>query len=223
MLLVPVPGHGAGLWEEKVNLAMYIDELVLGRFRDGTPYTWLLSGMNFGAMVLLGVFSGELLRAGMASWKKVSSLVPLGLACLALGWAWSQPWLGSWRCPIIKHLFTSSMVLWACGFSYLLLAAFYLVIDVFGFRKWSFFFIVIGSNAILAYMGVHLIDFARIADGFVGGVAHNLTATHIAFLQAIGEGLVSWTAFAIVWLILWYLYRKATLGAHLIVSRRSRG
>ncbi len=211
MLLVPLPGHGAGLWEEKVNLAMYIDELILGRFRDGTPYTWLLSGMNFGATVLLGVFSGQVLRAGMASWKKVGSLVLLGMACLALGWAWSQPGLGSWRCPINKHLFSSSMVLWACGFSYLLLAAFYLVIDVWGLRKWSFFFIVIGSNAILAYMGVHLVDFARIADAFVGGVAHNLMATQIAFLQAIGEGLVSWTAFAIIWLILWYLYRKGTL------------
>jgi len=211
MLLVPVPGHGAGLWDEKVNLAMYIDQFLLGRFRDGTTYTWILSGMAFGATVLLGVFSGHLLRTGMGPWKKVGSLVVLGLGCLAAGWAWSQPWLGSWRCPIIKHLFTSSMVLWACGFSYLLLAVFYLVIDVLGFRKWSFFFIVIGSNAILAYMGVHLIDFVRIADVFVAGVAHNLMATHNGLLVAIGEGLVSWTYFAIVWLILWYLYRKGTL------------
>ena len=102
------------------------------------------------------------------------------------------------------------MVLWACGWSYLLLAGFYLVIDVLGFRKWSFFFIVIGSNAILAYMAVHLIDFGRIADVFVGGVAHNLLATHSPLLQAMGEGLVHWTAFAIVWLILLYLYRKGT-------------
>jgi predicted acyltransferase len=211
MLLVPVPGHGAGLWEEKVNLAMYIDQFVLGRFRDGTPYTWILSSMAFGATVLLGEFSGHLLRTSLAPWKKVGSLVALGLACLALGWTWSQPWLGSWRCPIIKHLFTSSIVLWACGFSYLLLAAFYLVIDVLGFRKWSFFFIVIGSNAILAYMGVHLINFVRIADVFVAGLAHNLMATHNGLLVAIGEGLVSWTYFAIVWLILWYLYRKGTL------------
>jgi predicted acyltransferase len=211
-LLVPVPGHGAGLWEEKVNLAMYIDEQVLGRFRDGTPYTWILSGMAFGATVLLGVFSGHLLRTGMAAWKKVGGLVVVGLACLAAGWAWSQPWLGAWRCPIIKHLFTSSMVLWACGLSYLLLAAFYLVIDVLGFRKWSFFFIVIGSNAILAYMAAaeRLIDFGRIADTFVGGVARNLMATQHGLLQAIGAGLVPWTAFAIVWLILWYLYRKGT-------------
>jgi predicted acyltransferase len=211
MLLVPVPGHGAGLWEEKVNLAMYIDETVLGRFRDGTPYTWILSGMAFGATVLLGVFSGHLLRTGIAPWKKVGGLVAIGVACLAVGWGWSQPWLSSWRCPMIKHLFTSSMVLWACGWSYLLLAGFYLVIDVLGFRKWSFFFIVIGSNAILAYMGTHLIDFVRIADVFVAGAAQNLMATHSGLLRAIGEGLVSWTYFAIVWLILWYLYRKGTL------------
>jgi predicted acyltransferase len=210
MVLVPVPGHGAGLWDEYYNLAMYIDKLILGRFRDGTTYTWILSGMAFGATVLLGVFSGHLLRTTMAPWKKVSWLVILGIACLALGWAWSQPWLGSWRCPINKHLFSSSMVLWACGFSYLLLALFYLVIDVLGFRKWSFFFIVIGSNAILAYMGVHLIDFVRIADVFVGGLAHNLMATHSGLLRAIGEGLVSWVYFAIVWLILLYLYRKGT-------------
>ena len=211
MLLVPFPGHGAGLWDEKMNLAMYIDELVLGRFRDGTAYTWILSGMAFGATVLLGVFSGHVLRAGTSGGKKVGWLLTIGVACLGLGWAWSQDWMGAWRCPMIKHLFTSSMVLWACGWSYLLLALFYLVIDVLRFRKWAFFFIVIGSNAILAYMGAHLIDFGRIADVFVGGMAHNILIPHGGLLRMIGEGLVSCTAFAIVWLILWYLYRKGTL------------
>ena len=210
MLLVPVPGHGAGQWGEYYNLAMYIDKLILGRFRDGTTYTWILSGLNFGATVLLGVFSGHLLRTGIAPGKKVAWLVTIGAACLGLGWLWSQSWLGPWRCPIIKHLFTSSMVLWACGWSYLLLAAFYLVIDVLGFRRWSFFFIVIGSNAILAYMAAELINFGRIADVFVGGVARNLMATHNELLRAIGQGLVSWAAFAIIWLILLYLYRKGT-------------
>jgi predicted acyltransferase len=212
MVLVPVPGYGAGLWQEHTNLAMYIDDAILGRFQDRTIYTWLLSGMAFGATVLLGVFSGHLLRSAMAPGKKVVALLALGLACLGLGWAWSQePWLGSWRCPIIKHLFTSSMVLWACGWSYVLLAVFYLVIDVLGFRRWSFFFIVIGSNAILAYLLTHLpVGFGRIANDFVGGIARNLTAAHSPLLQALGEGLPHWTAFAIVWLILLYLYRKGT-------------
>jgi predicted acyltransferase len=210
MMLVPVPGHGAGLLEPNSNLAMYVDELILGRFRDGTNYTWILSSMAFGGTVLLGVFSGHVLRAGISQQKKVAWLVAMGIVCLVIGFAWTQPWLGSLRFPIIKHLFTSSSVLWACGWSYLLLALFYVVIDVLQFRKWSFFFVVIGSNAILAYMAVHLISFRSIADTFVNGVARNLTATSIPWLRALGEAMGPIASFAIVWLILLYLYRKGT-------------
>ena len=63
MMLIPVPGHGAGVLEPDANLALYIDRLILGRFEDGLPYTWILSGMGFTATVMLGVFSGELLRS----------------------------------------------------------------------------------------------------------------------------------------------------------------
>ena len=117
--------------------------------------------------------------------------------------------MGSLRCPINKHLFSSSMVFWAGGWCYLLLAIFYLLIDVLGFRRWTFFFVVIGSNAILAYMGVHLIDFRQIGDVFVGGVARNLIAQG-GLLRGIGEALGPLAAFTIVWLILLYLYRKGT-------------
>ena len=44
----------------------------------------------------------------------------------------------------------------------------------------------------------------------MAGAAEDLMATHSGLLRAIGEGLVSWSYFAIVWLILWYLYRKGT-------------
>ena len=214
MLLVPIPGYVTGPFEEKANLALYIDELILGRFRDHRPinasYTWILSSMAFAATVLMGVFSGHLLRAKISPWKRVGWFLAIGALCLGLGWAWSQNWMGSLRCPIIKHIFSSSMVLWACGWSYLLLAVFYLVIDVLGFRKWTFFFIVIGSNSILAYMSVHLVDFRHIGDAFMGGITANLATSQSGLLQAIGEAICPLTAFAILWLILLYLYRKGT-------------
>lgn len=210
MLVVPVPGHEAGVLTENVNLALYVDELILGRFRDGTSYTWILSSMGFGATVLLGVFSGHLLRSGTASVKNVWWFLTIGAACLGLGWGWSQNWMGPLRCPMIKHLFTSSMVLWACGWSYLLLALLYGVIDVLGFRRWAFPFIVIGSNAILAYMAADLLNFQQMANIFVGGVARNLAVSHSDLLKAIGAALGPLTAFGIVWGILFYLYRKDT-------------
>ena len=62
------------------------------------------------------------------------------------------------------------MVLWAAGWSYLLLAVFYLVIDVWGFRKWAFPLVVIGANAIAVYMAAHVFDFHKIGDVFVGNL-----------------------------------------------------
>ncbi len=196
MMFVPVPGHGAGVLEPEVNLALYIDEIVLGSFRDGTTYTWILSGMTFAATVLLGVMAGHLLRSKQSDRAKFFWLVAFGMTCLASGWAWS------FHFPIIKHLWTSSMVLWAAGWSYLLLALFYLVIDVWGFSRWAFPFVVIGANAIAVYMATHVFDFRKIGDIFVGGLVPRLGD----YAPAV-RGLA---AFIIIWLILWFLYRKRT-------------
>lgn len=217
MLLVPFRGHPAGTLEEKVNLALYIDEQVLGPFRDGTTYTWILSSMAFAGMVLMGVFAGHLLRSHWSRGMKVVWLVLWGAGCLAVAWLWSggfDQWfqmtlVGNWRFPIIKHLFTSSMVLWAAGWSYLLLALFYLVIDVLGHRWVGWFFEILGANAITAYVAWNLVSFPTIAERFVGGLARYL-ATFGAPLANVGEALNPVGAFLILWLLLFFMYRKGS-------------
>jgi predicted acyltransferase len=222
MLLVPFGGHPAGTMEETVNLAMYIDEAVLGQFRDGTTYTWLLSGMGFAAMVLMGVFAGHLLRSRWSDTMKVVWLALLGGLCLVLGWFWAGGFdnldalgnvtlVGAWRFPIIKHLFTSSMVLWAAGWSYLLLALFFLLIDVCGLRFLGFFFEVIGANAIFAYVSSHLFrgSFENVANVLLGGLARYF-GTLPDPMPAIGHALGPAGALIVFWLILYYMYRKGT-------------
>lgn len=198
LALVPVPGHGAEHFTEQGNLAIYIDRLILGRFQDGTdpPYTWILSGMTFAATVMIGAFAGQLLRSNRSKASKVLILLGFGVACVLVGWAWGQIF------PIIKHLWTSSMVLFAAGWSLLLLALFYLVIDVLRLRFLAFFFVVIGMNAIAAYMATHVFDFRHLGDIFVGNTAR-WTGDGQEFIRAIA-------AFAILWLILFYMYRKRT-------------
>ena len=196
MAFVPAPGHGAGVLEPGANLALWVDDAVLGRFGDGTPYTWVLSSLGFAASVLLGVLAGHLLKSGRGKGAKLLWLVAAGLGCLAAGWGWGLFF------PIIKHLWTSSMVLWAAGWSFLLLALFYLVIDVLGFRAWALPFKVIGTNAIVAYMVPHVFDLDDLADDLVGGLA--------AHLGGNGEHLVSAAAFLMLFGLLCYLYRKGT-------------
>jgi predicted acyltransferase len=193
---VPFPGHAAGTLEPNANLALWVDEVVLGRFRDGTPYTWVLSGMTFTATVMLGVFAGHVLRATWRPIQKFLALTALGLACLAGGYAWSE-----WgNCPIIKHIWTSSMTLWAGGWSYSLLALFYLLIDIAGWRRWAFPFVVIGMNAITIYVANWFIPFHGISETLVGGLARHLGPA--------GPVAITFTAVALAWLLLYHLYRQ---------------
>jgi len=236
MLLLPFGGHDAGTLTESVNLANYVDEQVLGDFRamdlqdPAYPYTWILSSMGFAATVLLGVFAGRVVKSYLSGLSKVLWLIVLGAVCLALGYVWSG-WmeeylgfnlLGDWRCPCVKHIWSSSMVLWSAGWCYLLLALFYLLLDVIGLRFLGWFFVVIGVNSIFAYVISHLVDFSAIAEGsanavgFVGGLARYLTGLRGEALapvepwNSIGPAVVPLGAVLILWLILLYMYRKQT-------------
>jgi predicted acyltransferase len=53
---------------------------------------------------------------------------------------------------MVKRIWTSSFTLYAGGWTCLMLAAFYGVIDVLKFRRWSFFLVVVGMNSIAMYV-----------------------------------------------------------------------
>jgi predicted acyltransferase len=196
LVLVPVPGHGAGMLEPEANLALWVDQQILGRFRDGTRYAWILAGLGFTATVLLGVMSGHILRSRRSGGAKVALLAGLGVGSLVAGAIWDR-WF-----PINKHLWTSSMVLWAGGWSCLLLATFHLVIDVLKWRRWAFPLVVIGANAITAYMIGRFIDFGKTSDFLVGHL--------VPHLGIWGEFVQTLVKVAALWFVLWYMYRNKT-------------
>ena len=194
--LIPVPGYSAGMFEPTVNLPLYVDNLVLGHFQEGQGWTYILTNMTFVCSVMLGVFAGKILLSAQPEKKKAGLLALLGLGCLVIGKIW-----GIWF-PIIHHLWTSSLVLYAGGWSFLLLALFYLVIDVWGYKKWSFPFVVIGMNAIAVYVATHLFHFTFIGNVFVGGLAK--------WLGPWNEFVQELAALLVIWLILYWMYKKKT-------------
>ena len=203
MMLVPIPEHGRGSLEPEANLAYYIDQNVLGKFQhyEARTYTWILSSLTFPCTVMLGVWAGMLLKSNKPKAKKFLILVALGVGAAGIGWVWGN-YLGRLSFPIIKHIWSSSMVLVTGGFSFVLLAIFYLIIDVCRLWRWSYIFIVIGMNAIFVYMATHLWNFNDIAGVFVNGLKP-WTGDWQDFTRAMA-------GFALVWLILLYMYRKKT-------------
>jgi len=193
VMLVPVPGVGAGVLTPQGNLPAYVDKLILGRLHYGEN-TWFLSYPGFGASVLLGVLAGQLLLTGRSERSKIFRLLSMGALSLGAGLLWSL-WF-----PVIKLMWTSSYVLIAGGFSFMVLALFYWIIEVCGARKWAFGFIVIGMNSLAVYVATEVFDFRNVGNVFVGGL-----------LPRVGgwDSLVeAAAAFAVVWLILYWMYRS---------------
>jgi predicted acyltransferase len=195
--LVHVPLVGVGLYTPDGNIAMYLDKLVLGHFQDGTTYTWILSSLNFGATTMLGVFTGYLLQSSKKPVEKCYHLAGAGIILIIAAYAW-MPFH-----PLVKHLWTGSFVLFSGGLCLLLLSGFYLVIDVLEYRKWSLFFVIVGSNAIAAYTSASIFDYRLIAKVFVGGL-EKYVGVWYPFLLALG-------GFMVLYLILWYMHKNKIL------------
>ncbi len=200
MMLIPVPGFGAGQLTVDANLAGYIDRMVLpGKLYLGVhDPEGLFSTIPAISTALLGVFAGTLLRRdlpGVTCERKALLLAGAGVAGLVLGYLWGFAF------PINKNLWSSSFVLFAGGWSLLLLALFYVVIDVWGYTKWAFFFVVIGMNSILIYMAGGFIDFAYTTDALFKGL--------LSPLDGPAQRMLWWIGFILVeWAFLYYLYRK---------------
>ena len=119
MEFISVDGYGYGNYTPDGNLAEWIDRTLLGRFRDAATvqdgqvvfapwyrYTWILSSLNFAVTTLTGLFAGYILKdKTRQSVRKFYLLAVIGVLLVAAGWLWS------FQMPVIKKLWTSSMVL----------------------------------------------------------------------------------------------------------------
>ncbi len=195
-LIIPVPGWAGEIFSGKMNLAIYIDNVVLGPHHH--PGSWqVLATVSFIANMLLGVLMGQLLKSGWDKKYKLKMLFIFGSSMLVAGMIWGLFF------PVVRSLWSSSFVLVTCGITTLLLAVFYWLIDIRGYKKWAFFFIVFGVNSIAIYMMAHMFDFKLIGNIVLGGFSNLFPSNVKDFIQAVG-------AMTVMWLIMYCMYLKKT-------------
>lgn len=202
MTWVPVPGIGSANWVEGTNLANWIDMHYLPGYKwdgDWDP-EGLLSSIPAVASGLLGIFAGLLFRNQQLGAKRVAILLGIGAVLIAAGYGWHEaPTL---NCPIIKKLWTPSFVLYAGGWSYVLLAIFHLIIDIGRFDIWARPFVWIGMNPITVYMLNNLVGGY---GSLVRRVALDRWIEPLAPWGQLGVAIIS--LLIPVWLA-WLMYKK---------------
>lgn len=198
LTFVPVPGVGKPSYEQGANWAWYIDKFYLpGRKGQGDwDREGLLSTIPAVASCLWGVLAGELVMSkSVSDWRKLLYLVAGGITTVGLGFLWGLQF------PVNKSIWTSSFVLVAGGYSCLMLAGFYLVVDVWKFRWWTPYFLWLGNNALAMYLAINIVDFRAMAARFVGGDVH-------AALGRYGNTGITVASLILVSLLARYMYRK---------------
>lgn len=189
---------GASPLSVEGNIVGFIDRNWLpGSLLDGDfDPLGLLSTLPAVATALLGMTAGDAVRSPrLTENRRVALLAGTGIALLAAG-VLLDPVL-----PINKPLWSSSYVCFAGGWSMLLFAAFYWMIDVRGWRRWSFYFRIIGLNSITIYMLQKIVDLKGVAQFFFGGAAKLLPSAWGGVVLAAGYLLV-------VYVLLRFLYKR---------------
>lgn len=207
MQFITVGSYGGGNYTPEGNLAEWIDRTVLGRFRDGAKvvdgevvfapwyhYTWILSTLNFGVTVLTGLFAGYIAKDKTCDIHKLKWYFGAGAAMVAAGWFWGL------QMPVIKTIWTSSMVLVSSGYCFLLMGLFYYLIDYKGYKKNITWLKVYGMNSIVAYMLANVINFSCLGQSLFYGLEQYL-GNYYSFLISLSNVLV-------IYVILWLLYKR---------------
>lgn len=228
-VLYPLPGPGfdpravgvpagfqafdglAAHWNKNANAASAFDLWFLNlfpphefKYNDG-GYTTLNFVPSMVTMIL-GLVAGELLRSGRTPRAILRRLLAAAGLCLGAGVVLDPQIVpgveGLWViAPIVKRLWTPSWAIFSTGWTLAMLAGFYYVIDIRGWRRWAFPLVVVGMNSIAMYL------MGQLMRGWV----RQQMETHVGrgiFAGAFGPLWASLGIAIVLWLICFWMYRR---------------
>jgi predicted acyltransferase len=198
------PHHYVGFqahWNMNSNPAWAFDTVFLNLFPQGRPF--LFNGGGYATLsfiptlgtMILGLLAGNQLKSNEPAWNKIRWLLAAGLVMIAISLAIDYARLG----PIVKRIWTPTWTLYSGAYCYWILAGLYSVIDVAGWKAWSFPLRVIGANSIVAYVMAELAG-EWMHSGYESITGHESLPALEQF--SLGVGIL-----ALYWLVLFAMYK----------------
>ncbi len=196
--LVPVPGVGAVSYAYGANLVWAVDKALMPHrvpeavFQEG--WGTIICTIPTIATTILGLLFGQLLRSSLTAQRKMKIIGATALGGLLVGY------LLSFVVPIVMKMWTTSYGILSASCASLMFLLFYWIVDVRGYRKWSFVFVVIGMNALAVYLCG---TFTRLHE-----VVAIFTRAPAAAMGPVGPLSAALAFFAVEWSILYWMYKR---------------
>jgi heparan-alpha-glucosaminide N-acetyltransferase len=203
----------AAHWNKNTNAAAWFDQWFLNLFPRAKEFVFERGGyqtLNFipsMATMILGLMAGEMLRGPRSKSQKFLLLCAAGLVCLGIGFVLDFTGI----CPSVKRIWTPSWAIYSSGWTFLMLAGFFAIIDIAGYQRWAFALVIVGMNSIAVYMIAQLLkvwtwDTLRKHLG-----VHIFEGTYFSLnlFDPIFEPIAKSVAFlAVLWLVSLWMYRQ---------------
>lgn len=148
LVFIPVPGLGYPSIDPENNLVSWLDRLALpGKLFDGNhDPEGILSTLPSIATGISGLLVGHIIKSDKNPIKVIHRIFLAGFITFLIGSLWMLIF------PLNKNLWTSSFVFFTSGSAAMILASFIWFIDIKGYKKPVYPFVVLGSNAISVYI-----------------------------------------------------------------------
>lgn len=237
-------GGLAAHWNKHTNAGAHFDRWFMNLFPrpeqewHGKKY-WVngggyltLSFIPTMATMILGLMAGQLLIGNRPQGEKLQRLLVGAAVCFVISmaldttiWPISPEQFGwqSWSlCPVVKKIWTPTWVLFSGAWCFVILAAFYWLVDMRGFRWLVFPLVVVGMNSIVMYcmsnmisgwvasmLKIHLTTVDSLDLKWVGKV-YNTRFVEYLFSPTYPYASIylSMAVLLVFWLICYWMYRR---------------
>ena len=170
-----------------------LDRQILGYNYSG--YYTTLNFLGNAVTILFGVWTGMLLQSRRTEQQRMMMLAGSAVLCFGLGLL-----LANWI-PMVKRLWTASFTFFSAGWVLLALLGVYYIVDVKGWKRWTFPAIVIGTNCLFIY------SFSQVLRGWLSRGLGNFTG-QFWFLGPYGLIAHSLLVTAVMWYLCYFLYQR---------------
>ena len=191
-LLFAFPGPD-GPFSRRDHIGLVVDRAIF--HYDYDPAYSTLNFLASTVWTLSGVWVGRLLMKSKSHANNLTKLAAGTVFSFAVAFA-LRPWI-----PFIKQVCTASFILYSLGWVLLMLIGFYWLVEVMGYRRWTFPLVVIGMNSIFIYF-VHEVLFEWL-DRAVG-----VFTFHYSFMGKLAPVAETITVLLVIWYMCYWLYRR---------------
>ncbi|MCE5252542.1 DUF5009 domain-containing protein [bacterium] len=191
---IPVPGV-TDPWLKDHNLGSFMDMVLMGKINRGGGWV-TINFIGSTAHTMWGVVAGTVLKSSRPEMRKVKALAVAGVIGVLLGLAVDP------LTPIVKRICTSSFIIESGGWSLLALALFYWLVDVKGYKKWTWFMVVVGMNPIFMYM------FANFFGDWTRDFINIFTSPFLVPLGVAGKIILQNLGLLVFWYLAYWLYKN---------------